>query len=123
MRLIPWQVTWQVTAGLGIALALSGMGNYALWQRAKAAAATAQPLRDAARDAAALATTARAALRVCENEKKAMREANGKALAQSQREREAAEASAEAYRRLLANPPAECRDQLALQLCPALRGY
>lgn len=119
MSLIPWQVP----AGLGLALVLSCMGNYALWQRAKAAEATAQPLRDAATGAAALAEGHRQALQTCENEKLAMRKANAEAIAAAERERDEAEARAEEYQKLLANPPAGCVETLAAQLCPAVMDY
>lgn len=109
--------------GLAIGLALSGMGNYALWQRAKAADATAQPLRDAATSAAALADGYQTALQTCENEKVAMREDNAKALREAEEERLLAEQRAEEYQRLLANPPLDCQAVLDMQLCPALLGY
>lgn len=119
MNVIPWQVT----ASLGIALALSGMGNYALWQRAKAADATAQPLRDAASGAAALADEYGKALRTCESEKVAMREANRLAVEEAERRQREAEASAEEYQHKLANPPVDCEAVLEMNLCPALMDY
>lgn len=119
MNLIPWQVP----AGLAVALALSGLGNYTLWQRAKAADASAQPLRDAATSAAALADGYRTALQTCEADKLAMRKANERAVGEAIRDRDEAQRQAEEYLQRLSDPPAGCEAITQARVCPKLMDY
>lgn len=113
----------RVTIGLAIALAMSVAGNYALWQKARAAEAAVQPLRDAAIAAAKIAEGHRTARERCEAEKLAMRTANDKAVAEAEAARRQAEADLEEFMRRFTNPPPECRAVLEMRVCAALLDY
>lgn len=113
----------RVTIGLAIALAMSMVGNYSMWQKAKAAEAAVQPLRDAARDASRIAEAHRTAREKCEGEKLAMRKANDRAVEASEEARRRAEADLEEFQLRLANPPAGCQAFLEMEICPALLDY
>lgn len=102
---------------------VGGIASYVLYQRADKLAAQVQPLRDAAREATDIAETNRLALVRCEGEKKAMREANERAIRDAREDADRAEADAEEYRKRLTNPPADCEATLRAVVCPALRDY
>lgn len=114
------------TIALGVGCLLSLALNVALWQSARADRAAVAPLKQAAAEAVAIADTHQRALTACERSKEAMQEANDRALAKAREEALAAEASAEEYRRRLANPgklPAGCQAILTAKVCPALLDY
>lgn len=111
---------------IGILFALTtvgGIASYVLYQKAERVAAQVQPLRDAAKEATDIAELHRKNLVQCEADKKAMREANERALEQAEKGRQEAEASAEEFRRRLANPPVDCQALLQQRICPSLRDY
>ena len=115
-----------ITSALGLGCLLSLVLNVALWQSARADRAAVAPLKQAATEAATIAQAHQQALMACEASKEAMREANERALAKARAEALAAEASAEEFRRRLANPgklPKGCETILTAQVCPALMDY
>lgn len=102
-----------------------GLGLYARVLHAdnRALEAEVKPLSDGLADAGRINASLRQAITQCEADKLAMRKANEKAVEEAQREKEEAEKRAEAYLKLLGNPPADCAAVLAMQICPALADY